>query len=414
MPNQNANINVVPCEDFEDMMRRVAQASMASNLTTTAGTLYNQGGRYCFQTALDLQSLANLTASRRLHVGKGGSSVDDVSRATNRPLDKGHAKAIGNYVASAVNTDAPYILPSLTLNFDQKVDVYTLEGNASSKAAVMVMPIGTRMEITDGQHRVEGIKQAIEEAEKCSTDAIGAMITFTEGTLQVHQDFADCAKTKSISQSMLAVFDRRNPANGLVLELIQKCGLFTHTVDAAKQTVSARTTSVWTTSQIRVMLKWALIGTQCGDNVFATNASDVLGASGSEEYNKFLEGLRSTLDILVENNPTFKKLAGLTKERKDGIPKIRVEDNSMLMTGSGLAVIGYLWFLIRKKKEEDPTLDTEMLIRRLAGLNWRNDSPLFSGNLKINPERTQSGQKYVKAAGDTLLSEITRLGALAA
>lgn len=408
--HQSENINVIHCHNHEEVMGYVGNAAAGGALTTTAGTLYRQGGRLCFQTALSLQAIVGMTSVTSPKDG----SVDEVLKNINRPLDKAHAKAIGDYISESVKAEKPYILPSVTLNCDQPVDVVTY-GSSPSRAGMMLLPLGVKMEVTDGQHRIEGIRRAMAQNPACGTDSIGAMITFTgtkNGPAQVHQDFADCAKVKPIAQSMLAVFDRRNPANGIVLDLVDSCPLFKHTVDASKKTVSSRTTAVWTTNQIRVMLKWALIGFQCGDNVFSSNAVSTLGSRDSEAYKNFLDSLVDYIGLLTQHNPTLNKLANLSQERKGEIPDIRESSGSLLLSGSGLAVLGYLWFRLRQLQGENPAVDTDLIIRRIASVNWSggskgNPNPIFSGNLKINPERTQSGAKYVKLAGETIWNRAT-------
>jgi DGQHR domain-containing protein len=426
--HDNANINVIEVDTYEDMMRHVAQVTMASGMSTTAGTLYRQGNRWCFQTALDLNALPQMTAARRVKPGDGAiTSINDVRHGTNRPLDTGHANAIAKYVADAINNDRKYILPSVTLNFDQPVNVYAVKSTASARAAVLAMPLGVRMEITDGQHRIEGVKRALEKLNRNEISAIGAMITFTDETAQVHQDFADCAKTKALSASLLAAYDMRNPANGLTMDLISENPVFRFTVDSVKQSVSARSHAVWTTNQIRVMLKWALQGSQSSDDVFASNALLALGERGAPEYRGFLDALSETLSIFCEYNPTMRKLAELTRETLSDIPRIRESDNSLLMTGSGLAVFGYIWNKLRSMQRTNPQLDSRRIMQRAAMLDWSISTkvdpatgdllcanPLFRDNLKKNPERTQSGQKYVALAGDAVWEEITREEALAA
>ena len=59
--------------------------------------------------------------------------------------------------------------------------------------------------------------------EELETDGIGVMITCETNIDQIHQDFADCSKTKPLPPSQLAVYDRRNPANKLVIDLEAKC-----------------------------------------------------------------------------------------------------------------------------------------------------------------------------------------------
>jgi DGQHR domain-containing protein len=420
----NANINLIECSDYADLMHKVGQHGLASNVQIMPGTLYEQGGRICLQTAITLAAVTSFAEAHRPD-SKGVISVDQVKASSNRPLDKQHASAIAGYISNASTNKSPYIIPSLTLNVTQKVDVMVVRGASKTRPAVLVMPVGVKAEITDGQHRVAGVEMALRNARDAGEDAIGAMITFTNDHGQTHQDFADCAKTKAISPSTLAVYDRRNPANGLVLDLVENCPLFQSTVDATKQSISARSTAVWTTNNIRVMLKWALIGKQSSDSVFAENAVNVLGERGTDAYNEWLSALTVSLNIMTEGNKTLADLAALEGDRLSMVPTIR-EQHNLLMTGAGLAVFGRLWFLIRDLKMRDPGTDTEMLVRRVAAMDWTAPvetnangakycaNPLFAQNLKINPERTQTGAKYINEAADQIWQSVVGMGALAA
>ena len=68
------------------------------------------------------------------------------------------------------------------------------------------------LSITDGQHRRLALEEVLqdmtpEEAGRFQQDGVAIMVTCEAETEQVHQDFADCSKTKplpkSISESVL-------------------------------------------------------------------------------------------------------------------------------------------------------------------------------------------------------------------
>ena len=61
--------------------------------------------------------------------------------------------------------------------------------------------------------------------------SVSIMITFENDNAQVQQDFADCSKTKKLQASLISAYDRRNPANGLVLDLIDNVALFNDKID---------------------------------------------------------------------------------------------------------------------------------------------------------------------------------------
>jgi hypothetical protein len=112
--------------------------------------------------------------------------------------------------------------------------------------------------------------------------------------------------------------------------------------------------------------------------------------------------MQNLFQVLCDHNGILHRLAGLSGETRHIIPELRENEESVIMTGSGLAVIGYLWYLVRKEQAMNAMLDANEMLHRIAVLDWRNSSYLFSDNLKINPERTQTGQKYVKAAGNKI------------
>lgn len=403
---QNANIQLVECEDMDTLHKATNNEGAGGTTVLAVGTLYTQGARLCLQTAFPISALAQLVKVKH---GKNKTnmptSVDSAKDRVNRPLESNHANTIARYVGDALEDNKPYILPSLTLNLDHPVKVFAIGETGAARLAIMALPLGIPLEITDGQHRVEGVRRALEKIEEETgpvKDAIGVMITFTADKSQIHQDFADCAKTKAISDSLLAVYDRRNPANGLVLDLAEQCPLFTHTVDAIKTVISPRTVAAWSTNNLRIMLKWALFGKQSGEEVFVNNAIRVLNERGSDAYAEFLSSLISDIAILTEENSTLKKLAALNTSDLSRIPHIRESDKSLIMTGSGLAVIGLLWYWLTQAKKEYPGFDANARLVQIARVNWTEDSGLFKDNLRINPERRSSGAKYIKGAATAI------------
>src|SRR5208283_2059160 len=89
---------------------------------------------------------------------------------------------------------------------------------------------------------------------------ISVMITM-EGSLdQIHQDFADASKTKALPKSQLAAYDRRNPANGMVIDLLERCPIFMGKIDSTSKTLSKNSTKLFLTNQVRQMVKELLVG----------------------------------------------------------------------------------------------------------------------------------------------------------
>ncbi len=60
-------------------------------------------------------------------------------------------------------------------------------------------------------------------AERLRQDSIAVMVTCEDDLKQIHQDFADCSKTKTLPASLLSIYDTRNPGNRLVFDIEERC-----------------------------------------------------------------------------------------------------------------------------------------------------------------------------------------------
>src|SRR5690606_28408029 len=129
---------------------------------------------------------------------------EQVRAATNRPTMPDHVDSVKNYIKE--NLNGRYILPPMTLNVRETMNVYLPEYPGTLSSVFVVLPGSARLEITDGGHRKAAIDklsaelhdEALGEFDK---DAVAVMITVEEDLNQIHQDFADCSKTKALPKS---------------------------------------------------------------------------------------------------------------------------------------------------------------------------------------------------------------------
>src|ERR1043166_875390 len=112
-------------------------------------------------------------------------------------------------------------MPPATLNLRSgPATIFTVKGDSTIKPAVLVVPSHVRFEITDAQHRRQGISEALKDPairHRLLRDGISVMVTFETELSQVHQDFADASKTKAIPGSLVAGDHGRLPVNALAL-----------------------------------------------------------------------------------------------------------------------------------------------------------------------------------------------------
>ncbi len=138
------------------------------------------------------------------------------------------------------------------------------------------------------------------------------MITIEDDLGQIHQDFADCSKTKALPKSQLAAYDRRNPANGLVLDLIDRCDIFKGKIDSTSKTLSVKSANLFLTNQVRQMVKELLVGDYAlADIVFKFKAKELLGSSEDPRYTRELDQFIEFVTRVTAAIPVWKEIADL-------------------------------------------------------------------------------------------------------
>jgi DNA sulfur modification protein DndB len=78
--------------------------------------------------------------------------------------------------------------------------------------------------------------------------------------LRRNQDFADANKAKPLPPGLLAVYDMRNPANRVVIELERNVSIFRGRIDSTSKTLSKNSSLLYTANQLRQFVKVFLTG----------------------------------------------------------------------------------------------------------------------------------------------------------
>jgi DGQHR domain-containing protein len=322
--------------------------------------------------------------------------IKDVMIAMNRPIDPAHAKVTKEYILR--NCRSKFILPPMTLNFQDAIDIYTIDlSGAHVTPGFMVVPYGVKFSITDGQHRKKALEDLArenrEEYNEIMNNGICVMIVVEDNLSQIHQDFADCSKTKPLPKSLIAVYDKRNPANGLVLDLINECPLFHDKIDATATTLSKNSTKLFLVSQLRSFLKELIMGSSAaGDVDFEKNATDLFVDANTEAYKQALSRFKDIVIKITEKIPILNEVSKFEGLDRNRIPNLR--NTYLILNSAGLNIIGRIvygiWQDAELSKEVDKYLDL------LAQIDWRKDADLWQGNivasgvkgLKISPSNS--------------------------
>ncbi len=387
------NVNLEECKDFtaaQDLAGREAANTVGFSIPVV---VFHQGGRTNLSGALPLSFVESRLVSRQV---KPKATIGAVTDAMNRPEIPEHSQAIANYI---VVNRSRYILPPLTLNIQQPVTVYTAGAGSRLRTGFLVLHATTKLAITDGQHRRSGIMRALEslspqERLDLETDGIGVMITCEADIDQIHQDFADCSKTKPLPPSQLAVYDRRNPANRLVIELEARCPLFNGKIDATSKTLGKNSVSLFLANQLRQFVKTLLTGNwQLADVEFEKQANKFVGQD--DDFVRHLNRIVEYIEYLTQVISVWKEIASVPPRDLElsRIPEYRDKPGYVCMSVTGLVVLGRIGHELFR----GGNTDWKHYAERFGNVDWSKKGELWQGNL-VRDGKIVNNQKLVREA----------------
>ena len=366
-------------DEAEQAAEREARAIMCP---TVPAVLYRQADRYMLSASLPMTLLANQV--RLDHVKKG----EDPTNKRNRPLMPDHVKVISEYLQNEPN----YILPPVTLNIGTELRCFTTRTETPARSAVVLLPPGLQFYVTDGQHRIAAIRDALEKRQNLQKDAISVNLVIEQDIDQIHQDFADCAQTKPIPSSLLAAFNSRNPLSPLLKRVNEEVPFFRGRIDKTSQSIGKTSIQLFTLNQLRFCVAELLLGN-------SIQTADQLGKSVAERLNlengkAYEEAVIDFYKIFAQYNQYWKGVSeqsGRPGDVKVDIPEHR--ENFVDMTATGLQVISRVGYHILKVSSES----RETYIQKLAELDYRRIAPMWQGNI-IEDEKLRTNNPAVKKA----------------
>jgi DGQHR domain-containing protein len=218
-----------------------------------------------------------------------------------------------------------------------------------------------------------------EDQTSFNRDAIAVMISCETDIKQIHQDFADCSKTKQLPPSMVALYDTRNPANRLVVDLAERCPLFRDRIDSTSKSLSKKSTFLFLTNQIRQLVKELLKGSYALPDVqFERLAVELLGTD--EQYRAAFHEFSEYINYLTEAIPVWKEIAAVKPGTLEAsyIPQKR-EEGWVCLTATGLNLIGRIGYKLTSDK--DKRSDWKHYADKLGQIDWRRSAEMWVGNI---------------------------------
>ncbi len=217
---------------------------------------------------------------------------------------------------------------------------------------------------------------APEKRDQLEQDGIAVMITCEDSIDQIHQDFADCSKTKALAPSQVAVYDRRNPANRLVVEVERMCSIFSGKVDATSQKLGKKSTALYTANQVRQFIKSMLVGSWgMGDLDFEKRARERLNDDAT--YIDFRTKIVDFLNTVTSACPVMNELAQIKPGVEANRIPIRRNEGWLCLTASGLVIMGLIGHEVLAKGDDN----WKNYAHKLGVLDWNRSAEHWQGVL---------------------------------
>jgi DGQHR domain-containing protein len=390
---------------------------------------FRQGKRTVATGALPMSWVRNRLESRSARSAKKGGSMHDTEAAWNRPEIPEHSQAIAKYIAE--NHNKAYIIPPLSLNIQHRVHLYIPDYPSEFLPGYLVIPGSAKLAITDGQHRKTGIALAMDQMDEADaavfgSDAVSVMITCETDLNQIHQDFADCSKTKQLPPSLLAVYDRRNPANRLVSDLERMCPLFKGRIDPTSKTLSKKSTFLFLANQLRQLVKELLAGTYAiADAEFEKRALELLGQEDQynaavlkfTEYVNYLSGFvrdpNAPSDLIAAcwvPDPSIPAIAVWNEISKLPLGTLEIsqvpvkrEEGWICLTATGLNIIGRIGHKLFTNAElEKNWKDYAARMGDPQTIDWKRGAEMWQGSIiqgnKLLTQQVPARRAYEQVA----------------
>lgn len=365
--------NVAHTREFASMQEAFsagAEAAVASFGRPVSGILYNQAGRRFITTSLPVRTL--LAMARRDSTDRKG----DPGAHRNRPLDQGHVKEIVKYLRG----EPKYLLPPIMLNAARPLQTFVYGSSGPTRPCIFVLPPDEYLYVTDGQHRLEALRQAIQELPQLEEDAVGVTIVEESDIEKVHQDFYDAAQVMQLAKALLVEYDGREPVNSLTRAVTSHAKIFNGRVERIGS-VGKNSLMLFTTNQVKqgvlhlIVGDWSMYGAAMQQR--AEQAVGPVPQLWRSRVINFFEEFTGHNEqwLEVSDRPLE---SGLSTD----VPGMR--QSYLHFSGAGLLVLtGVGHFIVEGNPTPDGTLTPQQrdLIQGLACLDWRRTGSLWRGYL---------------------------------
>lgn len=402
---------LVEHESYAQAVLAAAEEASATMASTGPALTYKQGNRHFVVTSFPLTYVAERIRIDNLRRGQ------DPSAHLNRPLVAEHHRAITNYLVR--QSEDAYILPPLSLATPESLRCHVPKSVSPVRLGVLILPTSLQFEISDGQHRVVGIANALKQAATLGQDAIAATIACGSDVATMHVDFFDCSQTLALPPSLLTMFDLRDPLAKLTREVADEVPVLRGRVEKTSKTVGKSPVFVFTANQIRAFVGEFMTGNSAR-NARQLRADCAAVLKDEESFAVHKKAVMEFLSQFTGSNKDWLAIASSGDPAVSSIDVHALRQESVSLTATGLIIVGRVGYALRAL----PDAEKARLVGSLGrDIDWSRSGELWQGTVVTPDGRilTQLGPveaaviKVKQKLGLPLTkSEVTRLQRLEA
>ncbi|WP_013324696.1 DNA sulfur modification protein DndB [Gloeothece verrucosa] len=335
------------------------------------GLICQQGKRKMIQINVPAHDLPTLLQAKP-------STGNDPDSGKNRPEIKGHAEEVKQYILKRAKQNKPWILGTLTANVDpEKIKLIQM----GRGIALIVIPRGVKLDITDGQHRKQAIHDLIEspDAEWIGDNDFPVTLVLEANFNQCQTDFRDMAQTKALDKSLLLSFGEFEGRVGITKNLLEQVLMFFNKTEKIKNSPATKQKLIYTTNYIAKLVSCA----------FVNNPQDELEDYDVEQAS---QTLISCLNQFFAECSQTRHICETSIENLTVDNIIKFKDNCLLGTSVGLEILGRLLYCTYN---EDNNIFAPEKVSKIAELDWEKSGNLWQGNvIKLDLNAKNTAKRY--------------------
>jgi DNA sulfur modification protein DndB len=375
------------CGTIQEAFPLAAEAAAHVNGRSCAGILYRQGERRFICTSLNMGFLVSLIRKAEFPSTKEGKI--NVATTRNRPLDRRHRDEIADYLVK----ERTYILPPILLSSDEPLQIFSVKTPATAEMCLFVLPREDHLLVTDGQHRVEGIREALKREPRLKDDSLAVALVEEADIDQAHQDFYDAAQVKALPASLLVQYDQREPIHRLTKDLVREVTIFKDRIQQIGNSISKGSRDLFTNNQVKRAVAYLVSGSD--KEGIASHVVEQVPELWRNRVAHFFA-------VFTQENAQWGALANRQQERGQVDDVIGMREKYLHCTTAGLLIMSIVGHSIFKASEfapdeEQMTPEQIALVTQMAReVDWQRTNPMWRGNVvsqngEVTPQRNPVG-----------------------